>query len=207
MNSRTHAAGPARSAVGSQRPAARIELRAGELSAAETWLTTRAKNAPDPTDTDRVFITQSRRAATIRQRKIVAVLVSVVIAALTLSGIAIWQWRTAVWQFVPDSQAKKTQWRRRDRAVQMESVASNANDKAQANLRDAQVEQSLFFADQARQQRDRGPYSGSPACCRSSARRRLGRESTLRSGSGVTTRRGVADFAGAPLSKPRWRVA
>ena len=134
-----------------------FELRGGELSAAETWLTTRPKNAPDPTDTDRVFITQSRRAATIRQRRIVAVLVSVVIAALTLSGIAIWQWRTAVWQFVQTDQAKKDAVAQRDRAVQMESVASNANDKAQANLRDAQVEQSLFLADQARQQRDGDP--------------------------------------------------
>ena len=44
-----------------------MELRGEELSAAETWLTTRPKNAPDPTDAHRAFITESRRAATARQ--------------------------------------------------------------------------------------------------------------------------------------------
>ena len=102
-----------------------FELRGDELSAAETWLTTRPKNAPDPTDTDRVYVTESRRAATARQRRTVAVLVSVVIAALTLSGIAIWQWRTAVWQC--------------DRAVQTEGAANVANAQAQANAAEAKA--------------------------------------------------------------------
>jgi WD40 repeat protein len=41
-----------------------MELRGEELSAAETWLTTRPKKAPDPTDIHRAYITESRRAAT-----------------------------------------------------------------------------------------------------------------------------------------------
>jgi WD40 repeat protein len=73
-----------------------LELNGKELSGAETWLTTRPRKAPDPTDAHRTFITESRRTATARQRKIVVMLISAVIAALTLSGLAVWQWRVAV---------------------------------------------------------------------------------------------------------------
>ncbi len=62
-----------------------------DLSAAETWLTTRPKNAPNPTDAHRAFITESRRAATRRQRTTVAVSFVVVVVALSLAGIAYWQ--------------------------------------------------------------------------------------------------------------------
>jgi WD40 repeat protein len=98
-----------------------MELRGEELSQAETWLTTRPKNAPDPTDTHRAYITESRRAETKRQRRTVAMLVSVVVAALALSGLAVWQWREAA--------------RQRDQAI--------------GNLRQSQIEQSRFLADQA----------------------------------------------------------
>lgn len=73
-----------------------LELRGKELAGAETWLTTRPKKAPDPTDSHRAFITESRRAATARQRRLVATLVSVVVAALALSALAVWQWRIAL---------------------------------------------------------------------------------------------------------------
>jgi WD40 repeat protein len=100
-----------------------MELRGEELSRAETWLTTRPKNAPDPTDTHRAYVTEGRRAATARQRRTIAMLVSVVIGAVSLSGLAIWQWRAANWQSV----------------------------QAEAHLREAQIGQSRFLADQARQ--------------------------------------------------------
>ena len=102
-----------------------MELRGEELSRAETWLTTRPKNAPDPTDTHRAYVTEGRRAATARQRRTVAMLVSVVIGALALSGLAVWQWRTAVGQ--------------RDRAVQAEGAANVANAQAQANAAEAKA--------------------------------------------------------------------
>lgn len=73
-----------------------LELRGKELFGAETWLTTRPMNAPDPTDAHRAFITESRRTTTAQQRKLVAASVSAVIAALTLSSLAGWQWRVAV---------------------------------------------------------------------------------------------------------------
>ena len=95
-----------------------MELRGEELSRAETWLTTRPKNAPDPTDTHRAYVTEGRRAATARQRRTVAMLVSVLIGALVLSGLAVWQWRTAVTQ--------------RDRA-------DTANMEAQANAAEAKL--------------------------------------------------------------------
>ena len=65
---------------------------------AGSFYLTRPKNAPDPTDTHRAYITEGRRAATTRQRRTVAMLVSIVIGAVALSGLAIWQWRTAVEQ-------------------------------------------------------------------------------------------------------------
>ncbi|RWO41371.1 WD40 repeat domain-containing protein, partial [Mesorhizobium sp.] len=72
-----------------------LELRGKELAAAETWLTTRPKRAPDPTDAHRGFITESRRAATARQRMIVGLSAVVVVLALVLSSVALWQRQVA----------------------------------------------------------------------------------------------------------------
>ena len=144
-----------------------MELRGEELSRAETWLITRPRNAPDPTDTHRACVAESRRAASARLRRTVATLISAVIGALALSGLAIWQWRLAVSQFEEASA-------QRDRAVKAEGAANKANAEAQdnaeqaqtsaeraranaeeanANLRQAEIEQSRFLADQARQER------------------------------------------------------
>jgi nucleotide-binding universal stress UspA family protein len=49
-----------------------LVLRGEELSKAETWLTTRPKSAPDPTDTHRAYITESRRSGSdvVRRRRL-----------------------------------------------------------------------------------------------------------------------------------------
>ncbi len=73
-------------------------LSGRELSAAETWLTTRPRTAPDPTDLHRGFITQSRRAATQRQRVLVGISIAVSLVAATLTSVAVWQWGEAVAQ-------------------------------------------------------------------------------------------------------------
>ena len=148
-----------------------MELRGQELADAETWLISRPNNAPDPTDTDRAYITESRRAATSRQRRLVATLVSVAVAALALSGLAAWQWRTAVGQRDRADQATNEAVAQRDRAdtanaeAQANAEKAKANaaeamanaETARANLREAQIGQSRFLADQARQERRGDP--------------------------------------------------
>ena len=148
-----------------------MELRGQELADAETWLISRPNNAPDPTDTDRAYITESRRAATSRQRRLVATLVSVAVTALALSGLAAWQWRTAVGQRDRADQATNEAVAQRDRAdtanaeAQANAEKAKANaaeamanaETARANLREAQIGQSRFLADQARQERRGNP--------------------------------------------------
>lgn len=107
-----------------------MELRGEELSQAETWLTTRPKNAPEPTDMDRAYITESRRSASARQRRTVAILISVAIAALALSGIAIWQWHTARLEFVQADQSRNEALAQRDRADQATNDAEAQRDRA-----------------------------------------------------------------------------
>jgi hypothetical protein len=63
------------------------------------------------------------RAATAWQRRIVTVSISVVIVALALSGLALWQRREAVSQFVLADQAKKEALAQRDRALSAEDAA------------------------------------------------------------------------------------
>jgi WD40 repeat protein len=66
-------------------------LRGAEISAAETWLTTRPERAPDPTDSHRALITLSRRAATRRQRLTLAGSLGATVVAFGLAGLAYWQ--------------------------------------------------------------------------------------------------------------------
>jgi WD40 repeat protein len=98
-----------------------MELRGEELSAAETWLTTRPKKAPDPTDIHRAYITESRRAATAEQETALA------------------------------NQKRIADAERQAREAAERIVREQ--EKAIVNLRDAQIAQSRFLADQARQKR------------------------------------------------------
>jgi hypothetical protein len=62
-------------------------LRGAELTGAESWLTSRPKNAPDPTGAHIAFITQSRQAATRRQRFTLSLSVT---AAVIAAGLALY---------------------------------------------------------------------------------------------------------------------
>lgn len=73
-------------------------LRGAELAGGETWLTSRPKDAPDPTGAHIAFITQSRRAATRRQRTTLGISLAAVIIALGLAVFALMQRSEAVSQ-------------------------------------------------------------------------------------------------------------
>ena len=73
-------------------------LRGAELASGETWLTSRPKNAPDPTSAHIAFITQSRRAATQRQRTTLGISLAATIIAAGLAGYAFWQRSEAITQ-------------------------------------------------------------------------------------------------------------
>jgi len=80
-----------------ERPDAML-LRGAELAGGETWLTSRPKNAPDPTSAHIAFITQSRRAATRRQRMTLGISLAATIIALGLASFAWVQRREAITQ-------------------------------------------------------------------------------------------------------------
>ena len=80
-----------------ERPDAML-LRGAELAGGETWLTSRPKNAPDPTSAHIAFITQSRRAATRRQRMTLGISLAATIIALGLAFFAWVQRREAIAQ-------------------------------------------------------------------------------------------------------------
>lgn len=71
-------------------------LRGQELSAAETWLTTRPRNAPDPTEAHLSFVAESRRATTRRQRLTVGFSLAAVVISLGLAALALWQREVAL---------------------------------------------------------------------------------------------------------------
>jgi hypothetical protein len=80
-----------------ERPDAML-LRGAELAGGETWLTGRPKNFPDPTSAHIAFITQSRRAATRRQRMTLGISLAATIIALGLASLAWVQRREAITQ-------------------------------------------------------------------------------------------------------------
>lgn len=88
-----------------------VLLRGLELSRAETWLTTRPRHAPDPTDGHRAFLTEGRRAATRRQRTVLALSLFAAAVAVALSAIAYWQRGVAVGETERAINALRTQSR------------------------------------------------------------------------------------------------
>ena len=73
-------------------------LRGAEISSAETWLTTHPKNAPNPTDSQVAYITESRRSATQRLRRTIFISVTITLIAIGLAIFANWQRNVAVRQ-------------------------------------------------------------------------------------------------------------
>jgi hypothetical protein len=70
-------------------------LRPPVLEEAELWIASRPYGAPAPTAETRVFITESRRAATRRRKVLTASLGAGLLVALGLTGIATTQWYKA----------------------------------------------------------------------------------------------------------------
>lgn len=73
-------------------------LRGAELASAETWLTNRPKDAPEPTGAHIAFITRGRRAATRRQRITLGVSLAATIIAAGLALFAFAQRTEAITQ-------------------------------------------------------------------------------------------------------------
>lgn len=71
-------------------------LREPVLEHAEHWIASRPAGAPQPTETTRAFITESRRAATRRRNILTAGLAAGLVVALALAGLAFWQRGVAV---------------------------------------------------------------------------------------------------------------
>jgi hypothetical protein len=73
-------------------------LRSPVLEEAEHWIASRPQGAPEPTDTTRAFIIDSRRGATRRRNILTASLAAGLVLALGLSGLAYWQRGIAIEQ-------------------------------------------------------------------------------------------------------------
>ncbi len=87
-----------------------LVLRGDDLTRAEDWLTSRPPKAPSPSDRHRAFITESRRAATRRQRLMLSAATIALVVALGLAGFATWQRSIAI-----ENETRAT--RERDRAL------------------------------------------------------------------------------------------
>jgi WD40 repeat protein len=119
-------------------------------------------------DAERIAQEQSKAAAA-QKRTTRAVLVGLVVAVL-VAAVAVWQYfdanqakREAVAQREAADQAKNEAYEQRDRALKAESAAKEATAKAEAsaeearaNLREAQIMQSRFLANQAWPNRNSG---------------------------------------------------
>src|ERR1700738_2617883 len=70
-------------------------LRSPVLGEADHWIASRPQGAPEPTDTTRTFILDSRRGATRRRNILTASLAAGLVLALGLSGLSYWGGRLA----------------------------------------------------------------------------------------------------------------
>jgi WD40 repeat protein len=120
-------------------------LRSPVLEEAERWIAYRPANAPTPTADTQAFIAESRCAATQRRKAITGSLGAGLILALGLAAFALWQRGIAVEQ-------RGVAERNETEAKEQRAVAVMQRDQAL-------ITQSLFLADLARQQRQKGDAS------------------------------------------------
>jgi TIR domain len=73
-------------------------LRGRDLRQAEHWIASHPRSVPAPTELHREFIAQSRRAATRRQRLILAVSLAAAVVGFGLAWLAHWQRNQAMYQ-------------------------------------------------------------------------------------------------------------
>ena len=117
-------------------------LRGRELEAAEQWLAVQPRNAPNPTELHRRYISDSRRAESRRQRNWVGGLMAASIVTAVLAGFAFLQMQEANLQ--------------RGIAVKNEKVAVSAHQTAKRQRNEALIAQSRYLSDLA----DRRSASG-----------------------------------------------
>jgi tetratricopeptide (TPR) repeat protein len=87
----------ARRWAGAARPGGLL-LRSPVLEDAEHWIAARPRNAPEPTEETRAFVTDSRRGATRRRNILTGSLAGGLVLALGLAGLAYWQRGIAIEQ-------------------------------------------------------------------------------------------------------------
>lgn len=117
-------------------------LRGAELNTAETWLTTRPEEAPDPTDSHHALVTLSRQAATRRQRTLVAASLAAVLVAISLAGTAMWQREVAA-----KNEGRAALEAQRAEAEAQRAIKSEAQTRATTDL--AQINESGALASAA----------------------------------------------------------
>jgi WD40 repeat protein len=111
-----------------KRPGALL-LRGQELPDAERWIASHPRGAPEPTDTLREFIAQSRRGAVQRRNVLMSGLSVGLLIALGLAGLAYWQRGIAIEQEGIAQVQRKSAEEQRDLAEQrrVEAVHQRAN--------------------------------------------------------------------------------
>jgi WD40 repeat protein/Tfp pilus assembly protein PilF len=112
-------------------------LRGQELRDAEHWIASRPRGAPQPTETTRNFLGESRRAATKRRNILTGSLAAGFIFAVALASGAFWQRTVAV--------------HNEERAIASEDEAKRNEAQAKLERDEALTTQSRFLADQSRQ--------------------------------------------------------
>jgi tetratricopeptide (TPR) repeat protein len=124
-------------------------LRGADIEAAEAWLAARPADAAEPTELQAAFIQASRRAATTRQRRIVAGSIAAALVSLALAGWALINRQEAVAQREAANVARNEAVTQRDLAEAAQKEAVTQRDAAEA-ARD-RAEKTLAAATQTAQ--------------------------------------------------------
>lgn len=114
-----------------------LMLRGQELQDAERWIASRPRDAPQPTETVREFLAESRRSTVKRRNVLIGSLAAGLIFATALASLALWQRTVAV--------------HNEERAVASEDQAKRSEVQTRLERDEALTIQSRFLADLARQ--------------------------------------------------------
>ncbi|TDR88011.1 toll/interleukin-1 receptor domain-containing protein [Enterovirga rhinocerotis] len=124
-------------------------LRSPILEEAERWIAGRPANAPVPTEETQALILASRRSATRGRNQMTALLACGLVAALLLSGFALWQRQVARANETEAIAARKAETEQRGLAETRERQAVEAGNRTL-------TAQSRFLADAASRNLDDG---------------------------------------------------
>ncbi|MDR3408801.1 MAG: toll/interleukin-1 receptor domain-containing protein [Methylovirgula sp.] len=136
-------------------------LRGADIEAAEAWLAARPAEAAEPTELQAAFIQASRRAASTRQRRIVAGSIGAALFSLALAGWALINRQEAVTQREAANVARNEAVTQRDlaetaqkEAVKQRDAAEAARDRAEKTLAAATGTAQSLSVDLAHRFRD-----------------------------------------------------